>query len=208
MFNIRTTETVISNALLRQTLIVCQQTVGENALHSILYKAGLVRFVGNLPPDNLNAGLLAAEYSSFIQTIETYFGKGGRCILRQIGKDSFLYGVKAKPVLLGIAGIALRVFPHKRRIKLIFSCIADVSKKTCPRSQVRVGEKSGKIYYIDSACVNCKGRQSEIPTCYQSVGYLAEAAHWVTGFPYWVRETNCRAMGDQFCRFEVAQRFE
>ncbi|MBL6982814.1 MAG: hypothetical protein ISR58_16700 [Anaerolineales bacterium] len=196
-------EAFIVNALVRQALVAAQEVMGENGLNVVLRTTGLERFIGNFPPDNLEPGIQASQYGQFNEAIEEFYGRGGRGILKRIGKASFQYGVNEQPALMGLAGIALKALPQKQRIKFVLNSVADALKKSNPQVEAWAGEKDGKMIYVERTCAICNGRSSDKPICHLYVGSLSEAIKWATGVDFEVRETACIAMGDDYCQFEV-----
>jgi V4R domain-containing protein len=194
---------MIVNALVRQALTSMQEVMGENGLNAILRSSGLEKFVGNLPPNDLAPGIQAAQYARLNQAIEDFYGRGGRGMLRRIGKASFQYAVREQAALLGIAGVALKLLPERQRIKFILNSTADALKKSNPQVEAWVEEKDEKIAYHESTCAICHSRTNAEPVCFLYVGSLAEAVRWATGHPYEIVETHCMARGDPYCRFEV-----
>ncbi|MFA5872332.1 MAG: hypothetical protein WC832_00045 [Anaerolineales bacterium] len=87
-------EAVIVNALVRQALVSPQEVMGENGLNAVLRSVGLERFVGNFPPNDTNPGIKTVEYAKLNEAIEAFYGRGGKGMLRRIGKASFQYGVR------------------------------------------------------------------------------------------------------------------
>ncbi len=193
----------IVNALVRQALVAAQEVMGENGLNAVLRTTGLERFIGNYPPDDLEPGIKASQYARFNEAIEEFYGRGGRGILKRVGKASFQYGVNEQPALMGLAGIALKALPQKQRIKFVLNSVADALKKSNPQVEAWAGEVDGKLIYAERTCAICNGRSSEKPICYLYLGSLGEAIKWATGLDYEVRETACIAMGDEYCQFEV-----
>jgi len=126
-------DAVIVNALVRQALVASQEVMGENGLNAVLRSADLERFIGSLPPDNMEPGVKTSEYARFNEAIEEFYGRGGRGILRRIGRASFRYGVQEQAALLGVAGTALNLLPQKQRIKFILKAMVDALKKTNPQ---------------------------------------------------------------------------
>jgi len=198
----------IVNALVRQALVAAQDVMGENGLNAVLRTTGLERFIGNYPPDNLESGIQAAQYARFNAAIEEFYGRGGRGILKRIGKASFQYGIREQPALMGLAGIALKALPRKQRIKFVLNSVADALNKSNPEVEAWAGEKDGNLIYVERTCAICNGRTSEKPICHLYIGSLSEAVRWATGEDYEVRETKCIAMGDDFCQFEVGDSLE
>jgi hypothetical protein len=198
-------DAVIVNALVRQALVSAQEVMGENGLNAVLRSSGLERFVGNFPPDDIHPGIQSIEYAKFNQAIEDFYGRGGRGMLKRIGKASFQYAVREQAALLGVAGVALKVLPEKQRIKFILNSMVGALKKSNPQVDAWVDESGEKLAYVESTCAMCHGRKSETPVCYLYVGSLGEAVAWAAGQPHEIIETHCMAKGDPYCRFEVGE---
>ena len=198
-------DAVIVNTLVRQALVSAQEVMGENGLNAVLRSSGLERFVGNFPPNDLNPSIQASQYAQFNQAIEDFYGRGGRGMLRRIGKASFQYAVREQAALLGIAGAALKLLPEKQRIKFILNSMVSALKKTNAQVEAWVEESGDKIAYLESTCAICHGRKSAEPICHLYVGSIGEAVQWATGKPHEIIETHCMAKGDPYCRFEVGE---
>ena len=101
---IRPEDVVIVNALVRQTMVSAQEVMSENGLNAVLCASGLERFICNFPPNDTNLGIKTVEYARFNEAIESFYGRGGKGVLRRIGKASFQYGVRERGALMGLAG--------------------------------------------------------------------------------------------------------
>jgi hypothetical protein len=198
-------DSMIINSLVRQALTSVQEVMGENGLNAVLRTSGLERFIGNFPPNDLEPSIQASQYAKLNEAIEAFYGRGGRGILRRIGKASFLYGVREQSALLGVAGVALKLLPERQRIKFILNGMADALKKSNPDVNAWVDESGENLAYIESTCAICHSRESDKPICHLYVGSIAEAVHWATGKEFEVAETHCLAKGDEYCRFEVGE---
>jgi hypothetical protein len=198
-------DAMIVNALVRQALTSAQEVMGENGLNAVLRTSGLEHLIGNFPPDNLEPSISASQYSKLNEAIEAFYGRGGRGVLRRIGKASFQYAVREQAALLGIAGVALKLLPERQRIKFILNSMAGALKKSNPQVQAWVEDSGEKIAYMESTCGICYGRQSAVPICYLYIGSIGEAVKWATGKEHEVIETHCLAKGDPYCRFEVGE---
>jgi hypothetical protein len=198
-------DAVIVNALVRQALVSAGEVMGENGLHTVLRTSGLARFVNNLPPNDLNPGIQTVEYARLNEAIEAFYGRGGRGMLRRIGKASFQYGVREQAALLGVAGAALKLLPEKQRIKFILNALVGALKKSNPQVEAWLDESGDRLAFVDATCAICHGRKSETPICHLYLGSIGEAVLWATGHEYEIVETHCFARGDQFCRFEVRE---
>ncbi len=198
-------DAVIVNTIVRQALAAAEEVMGTNGLNAVLRLSGLGGFVNNLPPDNLEPAIKATEYAQFNQAIEDFYGRGGRGMLKRIGKASFQYAINEQPALLGVAGAALKLLPQKQRIKFILNSMANALKKSNPQVEAWVEDEDGKIAYIESSCAICHSRKSDKPICYLYLGSLGEAVEWATGKTYEITETHCMAKGDDYCRFEIGE---
>ena len=198
-------DAIIVNSLVRQALTSAQEVMGDNGLNAVLRTSDLERFIGNFPPNNLEPSIPASQYARLNQAIEDFYGRGGKGILRRIGKASFQYGIREQSALLGVAGMAIKLLPEKQRIKLILNGMADALKKSNPQVDAWVDESGDRLAYVESTCAICHSRQSTDPICHLYVGSVTEAVRWATGKEYQVIETHCLAKGDDYCRFEVGE---
>jgi hypothetical protein len=198
-------EAMIINSLVRQALTSAQEVMGDHGLNTVLKTCGLDRFIGNFPPNNLEPAIQASQYAKFNEAIEAFYGRGGKGILRRIGKASFQYGVREQAALLGVAGVAIKLLPEKQKIKFILNGMADALKKSNLNVNAWVDESGARLAYIESTCAICYGRQSTVPICYLYSGSIGEAVLWATGKEFEIIETHCLAKGDEYCRFEVGE---
>ena len=174
-------DAVIINSLVRQALTSMQEVMGNNGLNAVLKSCGLDRFVGNFPPNNLEPSIKASQYAQLNQAIEDFYGRGGKGILRRIGKASFQYGVREQAALLGIAGVALKLMPQRERIKFILNGMANALKKSNPEVNAWLDESGDKLAYVESTCAICNSRHSDLAICHLYVGSVSEAVQWATG---------------------------
>src|SRR5512147_2883576 len=179
-------DAVIINSLVRQALTSAQEVMGDNGLNAVLRTSGLERFIGNFPPNNLEPSIPASQYAKLNQSIEEFYGRGGKGMLRRIGKASFQYGVREQSALLGVAGMALKLLPEKQKIKFILNGMADALKKSNAQVDAWVDDRGDRLAYCESTCAICHSRQSTEPVCHLYVGSVTEAVHWATGKDYQV----------------------
>ena len=197
------TDLVIVNTLMRQALTAVEEVMGRNGLNAVLRACGLEQYIDHMPPDDLEPAIKSSDYARLNEAIESFYGRGGRGILRRIGQASFQYAVREQSALLGLAGVALKLLPQKQRIRFILNSLAGALKKSNPQVRVDVMETDDGFAYVAHTCSVCYGRRSDRPVCYLYVGSIGEAVQWATGQPHQVRETHCMAQGDPYCRFEV-----
>ena len=178
-------DAMIINSLVRQALTSAQEVMGDNGLNAVLRTSGLERFIGKLPPNNLEPSIQASQYAQLNQAIEDFYGRAGKGMLRRIGKASFQYAVREQAALLGVAGVALKLLPEKQRIKFILNGMVDALKKSNPQVDARRGIEPVKILLVGAGDalrreVLRKGLLAEIE---QLVGgrYLVDTAEGIGG---------------------------
>lgn len=193
----------LANALMLQALKAIEEVMGKKGLDAVLNSAGLQKYIDNFPPNDLEPAIASSDYARLNQAIEDFYGRGGKGILKRVGRASFQYGAREQAALLGLAGVALKVLPKRQRVKFILNAIGSALKKTNPENEYFVDDRSTHIAYCVPTCSNCFGRQSEQPVCHVLTGSIAEAVKWATGEELQVRETLCMAKGDRYCRVEV-----
>lgn len=196
---------MLVNTLMLQALTAIQEVMGDKGLQAVLRAAKLERYIDNFPPNNLEPAVDSGDYARLNAAIEDFYGRGGRGILKRVGRASFQYGVREQAALLGLAGVALKLLPKQQRIKFILNAIGSALKKTNPENEYYVDSRGGAISYLTPTCSICYGRHSETPVCHLFVGSVEEAIKWATGDDLTVRETHCIAKGDPYCRYEVVE---
>ena len=193
----------IVNAILRQALQAIEEVMGTNGLNVVLKEAGLERYIGHHPPNDLKTGAQAKEYAALNDAIEKFSGRAGKGMLKRIGRASFQWGVKDQAALLGVAGVALKLMPVKARAKFILNNLAKALMDTNPEACITAAEESGKFIYTDYSCAVCHTRHAEHAVCHLYLGTLEEAVKWAAGIEPVITEIQCKAKGDPYCRFEI-----
>jgi predicted hydrocarbon binding protein len=194
----------ITNAQTRQALNAIREVVGVKGLDKLLRLAELEQFIDNLPPDDSRPAIKSSDFARLNQVIETSGSRSGRRLLILIGTVSFQNSLQDQGLLMYLAGKALQMLPQKQRILFVLESMANALRKANPEVDVWVEETAGKIAYVDRTCPICVNRQSQEPICDLSAGTIAEAVRWATGNSnVEVRETECIAKRDAYCRFVV-----
>ena len=199
-------EWLFTNALMRQAILAIGEVMGERGLKVVLRQAGLERYVDELPPNNLEQGVATSEYATLNQAVQEFYGRAGKGMLQRIGRASFRYGVEEQAALMGVAGTALKLMPQKARIKFILTQTAKSLMDVNEETYIEVHETAEGFVFADFTCGVCCCRKAERPICYLYIGSISEAVKWATGRDYEVRETECRAMGAEVCRFLVVEK--
>ena len=71
-------DSVIVNGIVRQALVSAEEVMGANGLHAVLRASGLERYIGNLPPNDVNPAIQTSDYARLIQAIEDFYGRGAK----------------------------------------------------------------------------------------------------------------------------------
>jgi hypothetical protein len=196
-------ELFIANAIMQQALMAIEEVMGEPGLKAVLRASGLEKYIDSPPPDDMEPAISFDDYAKLNQAIEDFYGRGGRGMLKRIGRASFQYGVQEQPALMGIAGVALKLMPKRQRIKFVLNSLGNALKKASPGTEFWVDDRDETIAYCIRDCSICAGRREEKAVGHLLVGSIIEAVQWAAGEEMQVRETMCICKGDPYGRFEV-----
>jgi len=191
----------LPNARVRRLLLGIQEVMGVSGLTTVLRQAGLLRYIGALPPPNFETQLRAAEYAALMQAIENYYGRGARGTLTRIGCASFQELVKSHPVQAIVHQLLFRVLSQQQRKLVAVRWLA--REMAAPNGQVTVHLDDRHLAFVDHESDPSFGRMRETEICWATLGELQEALKWATGQEHEVSEMSCKAKGDPACRFDI-----
>lgn len=197
---------LMPNANLRLLLIALQEVMGENGLKAVLKQGGLARFIDHFPPDDTNREAKFSDYGQVQQAVETFYGgpRGARAMMRRAGLATFQHTLKARPAILGLAGLALKALPEGTRIKFILDRIAKASTDEV-NLPAHVEDHADHFMFVAEACT-CVFRTRDPklgPCCFVTAGVLEAAVEWATGKKHAVKEIACLQNGDDACRYRI-----
>lgn len=181
-----------------------EEVMGENGVRSILQIAQIEKWMVNYPPDDMSRAIDFAHYSAVQGALEEMYGpRSSPGIARRAGWATFDKLIRHQKRFSGTRILLTRALPLSMKMRYglrtlasEFACISD--------QQTSLEEKVASFLYVIHRCPHCWGRQSKSPSCHLTTGILEECLRWVTrGKNFLVRETDCIAMGDEFCRFHV-----
>lgn len=192
------------NKIARIYLEVLEDIMGKNGLNSVLHSADLDRLIDNYPPDNLKKEFDFAEFAALNQGLDdTYGPRGGRVFALRGGKASVKAGLDAFGAAVGISGLAMKVLPLSAKLKIGLPAMAKIFTTFSDQTSL-VTEGQDHYVYTIKQCPVCWGRHSDRAICHGAVGLLQGGVHWVSGGrDFTVVETQCKAMGDEDCVFEI-----
>jgi predicted hydrocarbon binding protein len=180
----------------------------------MLQAAGLQQYIDKLPVDtNQMTGLVTmGQYASLSQTLANLYGDEGRRVARQIGINGAHSAPLefALPTLGQAATQAMYAAPEPMRGRVGLEALHLVYDEIyrsngLPKLDIRIEEHDGKFYYILTQCAVCAGWQAEAPICELVCANLQAGMEALfPGRSFQVQETECRAMGQRACVFEIA----
>lgn len=192
------------NAALRTLFMAIEEVMGTNGAKAVLNLAGLQRYIGNYPPNNVNREVSFRDYGVAQQAVEDFYGgRGARAMLAQIGRATFRYTLEEQPAILGLAGLAMKMLPEAMRVKLILGRMVEAANKNVNLPS-KIEEDAEAWYYVATECPCAfRERTEKGPACFTTVGTIQEALKWATGKHYRVQEVECIAAGGSTCRYRV-----
>ncbi len=191
----------IPNERLRWLILAIGSQMGDHGLRMMLRQAGMDRYLEQPPPDNARPGPTSAEYSHLLATVRRYFGRGARGTLTRIGREAFRQQLAHRRSLALTRRTVLAVMPIPNRMRWILGRLAD--EMSTPDGHVLVEESGGNLCLVDHTHDRTFEVHAEDPICWSAIGEISEALLWATEQDHTVLEVNCRATGDDCCRFSV-----
>lgn len=187
------------------TLSALEEVMGKNGLNAILNLAHLSNLIDNYPPANLERQFDFANYSMINIGLEEMYGpRGGRGLALRAGRATFVDALRNFGAMAGVSDLAFKVLPLGAKLRLGLPAMAKIFSQVSDQ-QNKVEETETAFYYVIERCPVCWGRHAEArPVCFLATGLIQEGLKWVSGGrEFKVTETECRAAGDDVCRFEI-----
>jgi predicted hydrocarbon binding protein len=205
-------ELPIADAHMRWALEAVEDVAGEKGMAVILREAGLERFIGDYPPNELVfAGRSFAEYAALNRAILDFYGRAAGSFARRIGRLSTKNMIEQQDDLLGLQALALRAMGTELRVKLGLMSSArlfiNLYRRAGDIAVTHIVRDQGDHFtYALKECPCCAGMTADRPICAMWLGVLYEGGLYVTdGKVFEYQEIACRAMGDEFCIFKVGK---
>ena len=193
------------NKIARIYIKAMEDVMGVNGLNAVLNLAGLGKYVGNYPPDNLNKEFDFAEFTALNAGLEEMYGpRGGRGLALRAGRACFSQGLKNFGALAGVGDMAFKVLPLQAKLKMGIPAMAAIFSQFSDQKSDVEEYDDHFIYYIRDVCPVCYNRIADKPLCHSAVGLLQEGLRWVSGgHEFRVFENACIACGDEHCIFTI-----
>jgi predicted hydrocarbon binding protein len=192
------------NKFARAYLVAMEDVMGKNSLHAALKMAGLNHFIKELPPDNLKREFDFADFTAVNVALEELYGpRGGRGLALRAGRACFAEGLRNFGALAGARDPVFRAQPLALQVKVGLHGLAGIFTHFSDQ-QTHINEHETSYDCVVEQSPVCWGRRADRPVCHALVGMIQETLRWVSfGHEFWVVETECQAVGDEHCAFNI-----
>jgi predicted hydrocarbon binding protein len=185
-------EKTVSNLVVRVFLDASEEVLGQNGLKAVLNYGGISDLLANRPDCSFTKDFtdeqLSALTSSYISIMGT---DGARSLLRMIGKT-----LGKKTISMGIFDSFKDLPPDEKLYKVI-----ELNAMASGRGAL--SRNGGIVVYDNPQCTTCAGVKYDQPICNLNTGFIESIIQWCGITDRRVVETECIAMGDTSCRFEI-----
>ncbi len=191
-------EKTVTNIAIRANYDSLGETLGPRARDMVFRNAGLGRVIESPPEYTWDKNFTNAEQVSiYVEIINLVGAVGAQGVLRQIGYK----GTETSVLKFGVLNHLVDLPSHEKITKCfeMFRIVVNKGKV------VSDGESMPRLDVFD--CLSCSGITSKKPYCSHYAGALSFFADWSFGKGiYIVKETKCKALGDDTCLFEIERR--
>jgi predicted hydrocarbon binding protein len=192
------------NRWARIILTSAEEIVGPQGVTALLNMAGLQKYIGNYPPDNMDKGFSFTEIGRLQQAFwDMYGARGARVFATRAGRQSFKDGLTSFGNVAKAAQVAMKIGAVDKRIQAGLFFFAKFFN-TVSDQVVRVEEDENKWYWIIERDPLSCGRNSDQPVGHLAIGVLQGALNWASeGKQYRISQTKCISMGEKESVFEI-----
>ena len=195
-------EVFFSPRLLRQFVETLSADIGSQNLTAVLEKDNLPAEWSSMAQMDKFDGARAAEvYAGLQSAMRTYYGRGARGTLLQIGSklwdrvlNDAALGMKAQSALVRGLPLSMR---RKPALDLVARLLSDKS------GDVTVHTLDLDLLLVDHVSPTTLGQKDSAPICYVTQGLIREALYWAANRDFDIEEISCRAAGQHDCEFKI-----
>ncbi len=186
----------------RNFMRAVEENMGSYCLHMMLRQANLERYI--TPSTSLAVEkILASEFAAFQKAIRDYYGTGARGSLIRIGQRSLDLIMNEDAFIQKIRFLFFRLLPAEMRRKRLLEYLAGVIQQPGTIRSLFTLDK--ELIFVDATSDTTYQQSSSAPICWATVGMIHRAIVLSTGEEADIVEINCRAMGDEACKFRISQ---
>jgi predicted hydrocarbon binding protein len=187
---------------MRLLIMAVERVTGEKGVSAMLRSAGLEKYVGNYPPNEIVFNIPYSEYSAFGKAMEDFYGRAAKSMQIRVGHELIKYGLNEQPRLLGVVAPAMKFMPMAMKMKFSMDKVAQRTRELgIPIDFRDVGDH---YEFIVGMCPYCYNRHTNIG-CNAMAGALQATLLWATGKQFHVEEFECRGQGGQVCGYRIGK---
>jgi hypothetical protein len=196
------TEIAFPARIMRRFVETLSSEIEHDIFSAVLSKAGLPEEWAH--PAHFSALddiQTAHAYSRLQSALRTYYGRGARGILLNIGAklwtqilDDSGFGLKAQSKFI-------RGLPKSLRRKPALELLARILS-TAPEN-VTVHTLDLDLLLVDQTSPTTIDQSDDAPICFVTFGLIRECLFWADGQVYDIEERTCCALGARQCEFKI-----
>jgi hypothetical protein len=204
----------IPSMLLNNLFCQVDQTMGHRSLILLLRRAGLSRYIDNLPPLNESPSIKVEQYSELLATVYELFGaRSAQALFLRDGRLSAEELRRQRPAQFALTGPALKLLSSGKRMQIVLDKLVEQTREIFD-VPCNLHEDLDAFLFDIRDCPYCaeitrrSGEQNKPlskPVCHIPAAMLEEMVEWATGEKHLVEEVACIAQGAPACRFRVGR---
>ncbi len=197
-------EQVSSNQMTRMMLAGMIDVIGLEGVGAVLHHSDLNDLADRLSADDSTAAMSFADIASIQIKLEKNYGvRGGRVLAQRAGREMFHHAQRELVQLVGIADLPERPIHLVLKMRICLEVIAETLKRSA-NQRIQLLENNNTFLWMVDECPICWDRQSDLPCCYISVGFLSQAMEWVSkDRRFSIKEIECRAAKSEKCVISI-----
>jgi predicted hydrocarbon binding protein len=197
-------------AYMYYALTTMEKMIGTENLQEILHENKMQRLIKDYPSDSykLSNNIKLGDYANLCTSLMEFYSPNGQSKSIEFGRISTKPILERQGALFNFTSrMAIKLLPTSSQVKTVLDSIKNDLKKIYKNTKVDIGieieDRGNKWAYIDKSCAVCAGKKSDSPICWSWVGTLEESLFWLTEKEFEINQTECRAMGAEFCIWEI-----
>ncbi len=193
------------NKLVLATLLALKDVMGKNGLNAILNLARLRYLIDHYPPDNLEKEFDFADFTRLqIAIVDMYGEHGGQVFIKRSARAAFGSALSNYGAMAGVNTPAFRGLDVQTQTRIGLQAMAKIFSEIS--DQTASVEQGGETFmYTVRQCAQCWQRMGlSSPICFFGAGMLEGGLKWISGgHEFQVNEIQCKAMGDEVCKYSI-----
>ena len=189
-------------AIMRKFVQTLSAEIGHDTLSAVLKKSGLPKdWAHDEYFAALNNEQAALAYARLQSALRTYYGRGARGILLQIGTklwDQLLadssFGIKTQAAVI-------RTLPESLRRRQALELLGKIL--SAKRGDITLHTLDLDLLFVDAASPTTLNQTDDAPVCFVTFGLIRECLYWATGEEHDIEERACHASGARQCEFKI-----